>query len=108
MICLSDLFFFNFSSFEGFIEFVHTFVDNLRPHLEGSIDDWDDFFEDKEETEMIEWITNHVFTKFDEAIDGAFTELVEELTWLPDVLDKMAIEFEDTWNQCDIDGEVIV
>ena len=56
---------------------------------------------------LISQVIDHAWTKFDEAIDGAYTKMIEEMTWLPTVLDNLAAEFEPQYDLCDVDGEVI-
>ena len=43
---------------EDFMDFLKTAVENLKPHLAMSTDDWEKFFEDKSDEEIIEWVRN--------------------------------------------------
>ena len=49
------------------------------------------------------------FNNFDQAVDGKYTAIVNELHedgWLPGILNNLAMELENQYSLCDIDGQV--
>ena len=77
------------------------------PHTTLSEESLESLFEDKDEVEIIEWMLEHVISGIDDATDGAYSDMVEEILVADGGFEDLYHRFSENWGQCDVaSGEV--